>query len=39
MLLVDHQIRDLCKGDNPMLSPFSEAVSGNGLISFGLYGV
>jgi dCTP deaminase len=37
MLLADHQIRDLCVGTPyPLLEPFSEAVSGDGLISYGL---
>lgn len=39
MLLVDHQIRDLCKteeGVTPMITPFSESTSGNGVISYGL---
>lgn len=43
MLLVDHQIRKLCvTQDSPspipgaMIEPFSESVSGNGVISYGL---
>lgn len=43
-ILVDWQIRRLCKGDDfvrgkelhPLLEPFSEAVSGGGKISYGL---
>lgn len=36
MLLNDRQIRDLCSAPQPLLSPFSEAVSGDGVISYGL---
>ncbi len=39
MLLVDHQIRDLCswgESDKWMITPFSEKVTGNGIISYGL---
>ena len=42
MMLSDHEIRDLCIDKNgipfedAMISPFSEAVSGNGIISYGL---
>ena len=41
MLLVDHEIRKLClcetyHNDSPMIEPFSEAVSGGGVISYGL---
>lgn len=38
-ILSDHEIRDLCVGSfgqRPMIDPFSEAVSGNGVISYGL---
>ncbi len=35
-LLVDHQIAHLCLGDNPMIHPMSDPVSGNGIISYGL---
>ena len=35
MLLVDHQIRKLCI-ENDMLNPFSESVSGSGIVSYGL---
>ena len=36
MLLCDKDIRKLCSGDSPMISPFSETVSGGGTISFGI---
>ena len=35
-MLNDRQIRERCTGDTPMLHPFSEAVSGDGVISYGL---
>lgn len=36
-ILVDHEIRELSKGTIcPLLSPFSEAVQGGGVISYGL---
>lgn len=35
MLLVDHQIRKLCQEEN-LLTPWSEATSGNGIISYGI---
>lgn len=36
MLLNDVSIRKLCVGQSPMIEPFSEAVSGHGVISYGL---
>lgn len=39
MFLIDRQIRELCDPtctNEPMLDPFSEGVSGNGVISYGL---
>lgn len=35
MLLVDHEIRALCKLNPPLLDPFSEAVQDGGVISYG----
>lgn len=39
MLLIDKEIRERCQGPQPMITPFSEGVSGNGVISWGLTSV
>lgn len=36
MILCDRDIRELCEGSEQMIQPFSEPVSGEGVISFGL---
>lgn len=36
MLLNDRQIRERCLAPDPLLEPFSEAVSGGGVVSYGL---
>jgi dCTP deaminase len=35
-LLPDHEIRALCQGDTPMISPFHEGLVDTGVISYGL---
>lgn len=35
-LIVDWEIRSLCNGSEPLLSPFAESTRGEGIISYGL---